>query len=92
MVERFEPGLTPADEERVGAYMRSLAASSPAVEPRLVDARALWLKAQLVRRWDAEADAQRPLDIMERVQFIAGAVAAVILFAWSVPALRSLAR
>jgi hypothetical protein len=92
MVERFEPELTPADEERVRAYMQSLAASRPVVEPRLADARSLWLKAQLVRRWDAEAHAQRPLDIMERVQFIAGAVAAVILFVWSVPALRSLAQ
>ena len=74
------------------AYMHSLAAARPGVEPQFADARALWLKAQLVRRWNAEADAQRPLDIMERVQFIAGAVAAVILFAWSVPALRSLAQ
>jgi hypothetical protein len=62
------------------------------VEAQLADARSLWLKAQLVRRWDAEASAQRPLDIMERVQFIAGAAAAVILFVWSVPALRSLAQ
>jgi hypothetical protein len=92
MVDPFEPRLTPADEERVRAYMQSLAASRPAAEPQLADARSLWLKAQLLRRWDAEAQAQRPLDIMERLQFIAGAVAAVILFVWSVPALRSLAR
>jgi hypothetical protein len=92
MVEPFEPELTPADEERVRAYMQSLAASRSVVEPQLADARSLWLKAQLLRRWDAEAQAQRPLDVMERVQFIAGAVAAAILFAWSVPALRSLAQ
>jgi hypothetical protein len=92
MVERFGPELTPADEARVRAYMQALAASRPFVEPQLADARSLWLKAQLVRRWEAEAHVQRPLDIMDRVQFIAGAVAAVILFAWAVPALRSLAQ
>jgi hypothetical protein len=91
MVEPFEPELTPADEQRVRDYMQSLASAGLPVEPRMADARSLWLKAQLVRRWDAEAHAQRPLDIMERVQIIAGAVAAAILLAWSVPVLRSLA-
>ena len=32
----------------------------------------LWVKAQMLRRWDAERKAQAPLDVMEPLQIAAG--------------------
>jgi hypothetical protein len=47
----------------------------------------LWVKAQMLRRWDAERKAQAPLDVMEPIQIAAGVAAAAVLFVWSLPSL-----
>jgi hypothetical protein len=49
------------------------------------DPRPLWWKAQLVRRWDAERRAQAPLDLIERIEIVAGLAAAAVLLVWTVP-------
>jgi len=52
----------------------------------------LWLKAQMLRRWDAERKAAAPLDLMELVQVVAGLAAAAVLLVWSLPSqMRALA-
>lgn len=86
MVERLLPQLTEIDERAVAGFMSGLASSTAAAA--LVPAADLvWLKASLVRRWEAERQAQRPLDAMQSVHIGLGLVAAVVLFVWSAPAL-----
>jgi hypothetical protein len=71
------------DDRAIAAFMARVAAlpaAAPARDPML-----LWWKAQLVRRWDAERRAQAPLEVMERVEIVAGLAAAVMLLAWIVP-------
>jgi hypothetical protein len=51
----------------------------------LRDPMPLWWKAQLVRRWDAERHAQAPLEMMERVEIIAGLAATIVLLIWAAP-------
>jgi hypothetical protein len=46
---------------------------------RMPAAAQLWWKGQLARRWEAEARAVAPLDRMQRVEILAGVVAAIIL-------------
>ena len=48
------------------------------------------MRAQLLRRWDAERKVQAPLDLMEPLQIVAGLAAAALLLVWSVPSLRFL--
>ncbi|HEY8551168.1 MAG TPA: hypothetical protein VIL35_14520 [Vicinamibacterales bacterium] len=55
---------------------------------RLPGAGQLWWKGQLARRWEAEERALAPLDMMQRLEVVIGAVAAVVLL---VLLLRSLA-
>lgn len=87
MVERFLPELDDEDERRVADYMSTLAAATPASMRALPAGEAIWVKAQLLRRWEAERQAQRPLDAMEPVQIGLGFVAAVVLLVWSAPVL-----
>jgi hypothetical protein len=86
MVEWFDRDH--ADDDAVVAdYMNRLANSSPAKMSPMPDASVLWVKAQMLRRWDAERKAQTPLDVMEPVQIAAGLAAAAVLFVWSFPSL-----
>jgi hypothetical protein len=86
MVEWFD--RDGADDEGVVAeYMTRLANTSPARMPQVPDASVLWVKAQMLRRWDAERKAQAPLDVMEPIQIAAGIAAAAVLFIWSLPSL-----
>jgi hypothetical protein len=71
------------DEQAVAAFMSRVAAL-PTPQPSSEPMR-LWWKAQLLQRWDAERRALAPLDIMERVEIIAGLAAAVVLLAWAAP-------
>jgi hypothetical protein len=87
MVERFLQELDDEEERRVADYMSTLASATAASMARLPAGDAVWVKAQLLRRWEAERQAQRPLDAMEPVQFGLGLVAAVVLFVWSAPVL-----
>jgi hypothetical protein len=75
--------LSEDDERAVTAFMARLAAlPSPAT---LREPSHLWWKGQLVRRWDAERKAQQPLEVMERVEIVAGLAAAAGLLFWIVP-------
>ena len=80
-------GNDPEDERVVAEYMNRLANTSPAKLSQVPDASVLWVKAQMLRRWDAERKAQAPLDVMEPIQIAAGIAAAVVLFVWSLPSL-----
>jgi len=73
------------------ASLRRSCRASPVLESRIPDAAALWSKARLIQRWDAERRAQRPLDIMQPIEIAGGLVAAGLLLYWSLPyLLRSL--
>jgi len=86
MVEWFD--REDGEGERVVAeYMTRLANTPPAKMSQVPDAGVLWVKAQMLRRWDAERKAQAPLDVMEPIQIAAGIAAAVVLFVWSLPSL-----
>jgi hypothetical protein len=89
MVERLIRQLTADEERRVAEYMSSLASSTIAAAPAPQAASAIWVKAQLLSRWDAERKAMRPLDAIEPVQIGLGLVAAAVLLMWSAPALMS---
>jgi predicted anti-sigma-YlaC factor YlaD len=63
------------------AWMAGLAAHTDrlADRRRLPNAGQLWWKAQLARRWEAEARAVAPLDMMQRVEAGVGVVSALVL-------------
>ena len=75
------------DEQVVVEYMERLANTVPARMSQVPEPGVLWVKAQMLRRWDAERKAQAPLDVMEPVQIAAGLAAAAVLFVWSFPSL-----
>ena len=52
--------------------MSRLASSVPSRISKVPDPGVLWVKAQMLRRWDAERKAQAPLDVMEPIQIAAG--------------------
>jgi len=87
MVEWFDRDGTNDDDQAVSEYMTRLANAVPAQMSRMPDADVLWVKAQMLRRWDAERKAQAPLDVMEPIQIAAGIAAAAVLFIWSLPSL-----
>lgn len=72
------------EDERLIAVFMSRVRALPA-PVRAGDPRRLWLKAQLLRRWDAERRAQMPLDLMQPVEIAAGLAAAAFLFYRSLP-------
>jgi hypothetical protein len=76
-----------ADDEPLSAYLAKLADRPLPKTARLPDADLLWVKAQLLRRWEVERKVQAPLDLMEPVQIAAGLVAAGVLLVWSLPSL-----
>lgn len=77
--------LTTADEQLLTTFMQQLRATPLDVIPRIPDARVLWLKSQLVQRWDAQRKVQLPMDVMEPFEILASLAAAVLLLAWSMP-------
>ena len=81
MTRWFE--LSEDDDRSLAAFMSQVAALTAPMTLR--DPRPLWWKAQLVRRWDAERRAQAPLEVMERVEIVAGLAAAAVLLVWVVP-------
>ena len=80
-------GMTADDERDIAAYMSRLATASGRLVPNLPAVDVLWVKAQMLERWEAERRVQAPLDAMEPFQIGAGLVAAGILLFWSLPAL-----
>ena len=76
-----------ADDEQLAAYMTRVAGLPLSKNARMPDADLLWVKAQMLRRWEVERKVQAPLDLMEPVQIAAGLVAAGVLLVWSLPSL-----
>lgn len=89
MVERLVPQLTADEERRIAEFMASLASATITAAPAPPAASSVWVKAQLLSRWDAERKATRPLDVIEPLQIGLGLVAAAVLLMWSAPALMS---
>jgi len=75
------------DEERAVAAFMTRVAELRIPDPgfRIPDPAELWCKATLLRRWEAERRAQRPLDIMQPIEIAGGLVAAGLLLYWSLP-------
>lgn len=74
-------------DQLVSDYLARLASATPG-PARLPGADVLWVKAAMLRRWEAERKAQTPLDLMEPVQVAVGVAAVVVLLVWSLPSLR----
>ena len=90
VVDRLMPPSVTDEEERdLARYMSSLATATLARVPELPGADVVWVKAQLVRRWEAERRIERPLEKMQSVHIGLGLVAAVVLLVWSAPLLRA---
>ena len=84
MTEWF--ALNPEEERAVAAFMSRVAnLRIPDPRSRIPDPTALWCKAQLIQRWEAERRAQWPLDIMQPIEIAGGLVAAGLLLYWSLP-------
>ena len=84
MTEWFD--LNPDEERAVAAFMSQLAETRiPAPASRLPDPAALWCKAALLRKWEAERHVQWPLEIMHRLEIAGGLVAAGLMLYWSIP-------
>ena len=82
---RSRSDVTPAEERTLTAFMQRLRAAPVDVSSSLPGADVLWLKAQLIRRWERQRRVHRPIDLMEPIEIAAGAAAAVLLLFWSVP-------
>lgn len=87
MVEWLLRAMSADEEREIAAYMSKLAAATPRQATRVPTADVLWVKAQMLERWEAERRVQAPLDAIEPFQIGAGLVAAGILLFWSLPAL-----
>ena len=83
----FNRDVTAEHEPPIVAYMTKLGGSALPRTARMPDPELLWVKAQLLRRWEAERRVLAPLDLMEPVQIAAGLVAAGVLLVWSLPSL-----
>ena len=82
---RYERNLTAAEEQGLSAFMRKLQTAALDREPRMPGADVMVLKAQLIRRWEAQRRTVRPIELMEPFELVATAAAAVLLLFWSVP-------
>ena len=87
MVEWLWRAMSADEEQNIAAYMSRLATAGSRYAPRLPTADVLWVKAQMLERWEAERRVQAPLDVMDSFQIGAGLIAAGILLFWSLPAL-----
>jgi hypothetical protein len=75
--------LDEGDERAVAAFM-SRVASLPATSG-VQDPARLWWRAQLLKKWEAERRAQRPLDVMHPIEIAGGLAAAGLMLYWSLP-------
>jgi hypothetical protein len=91
VVDRLLPQLTDAEEREIARFMSGLAAQTSAQVPAMPGASVVWVKAQLIQRWEAERRVERPLETMQSVHVGLGLVAAVVLLVWSAPLLLRLA-
>jgi hypothetical protein len=77
--------VTAGEERMVVTFMERLRTTPPGVVPRMPAADVLMLKAQLVRRWDAQRKVRLPIDVMEPFEIAATIAAAGLLLFWSIP-------
>jgi hypothetical protein len=78
MTEWFD--LDDAEEKAVADFMSQIAnLRVPDPGTRIPGTVELWCTAKLIERWEAERRAQRPLDIMQRIEIAGGLVAAGLL-------------
>jgi hypothetical protein len=85
MFELFSRNLTPEEEDAVAAFMKRVAVLPDAQRAPLPNPTVLWWRAQLVRRWNSERQAQAPLDVIDPIQIVAGLIAAGLLLVWTLP-------
>lgn len=64
----------------VGDFMRKVGALPVAMTAP--DPQVIWLRAQLLKRWDLERLAQLPLDLMQPIEILAGIGAAALALYW----------
>ena len=76
---------TGSEERVIAAFMDKLRTAPLEVTPTMPGADVLWVKARLIRQWEAQRKVQRPIDVMEPVELAAGLMAAGLLLMWSVP-------
>jgi hypothetical protein len=84
MVNWFQR-FTADDEREVRAFMQRLSVSPLSELPTPADVRLLWLRSQLMKRWEAERAVHAPLDLIDRLQLAGGFATAAGLVAWSFP-------
>jgi hypothetical protein len=87
MVDRLLPQLTDAEERTMTRFMAELETRTLERVPALPGADVVWVKAQLIRRWEAERRVEQPLDAMQSLHLGLGLAAAVVLVLWSAPLL-----
>lgn len=68
-------------EDDVRVWMQAFA-TIPLDATSLLDARELWLKAELLKRWDAQRQAIAPIERTEPVYISIGVAGALGLLAW----------
>jgi len=79
--------ITAEEEQTIAAFMARLASAPLPAAQQPAEAAVLWLKGQLLRRWEAQRRVQAPLDVMEPVEIAVSLAAAVALLVWSLPSL-----
>src|SRR4051812_27213031 len=89
MVDLFNRDVTPDEERAIAAFMTRLSALPVPGTSTPGNLTAVWWKAQLLRRWDDQRQAVRPLDVVEPVRVIASLAAAALIFLWALPSLTS---
>jgi hypothetical protein len=87
MTTWFDRDVTADEEQHLASFMSKLAGAPLPKAARLPDADVLWVKAQMLKRWELERRVQAPLDLMEPVQIAAGLVAAGALLVLALPSL-----
>jgi len=87
MTNWFSRDVTLEEERAIVAFMARLA-TMPAPDTSMLSGHNhIWWKAQLLRRWDEQRRAARPLAAMEPVQLVAGLTAAALVLLWALPSL-----
>jgi hypothetical protein len=75
-----------ASEERlVAAFMEKLRTAPLHASAHIPGADVLWVKARLIRQWEAQRKARMPIEVMEPIEIAAGVLAAGLLLFWSLP-------
>jgi hypothetical protein len=77
--------MTAAEERVVAAFMDRLRTAPLPAAMQLPGADVLWVKARLIRQWDAQRRVRKPIELMEPVELGAGLMAAGVLLGWTVP-------